>query len=69
MKEEPQLGKRISTKQLNEFSVALSDLNKVKGQRLGQCFCNYFNIHDSDLFYENDLNKCWTIIYSYVNVD
>jgi hypothetical protein len=30
--------------------------------RIGQAFCNYYNITDPDLFYEENNNKCWNII-------
>jgi hypothetical protein len=31
--------------------------------RLGQAFCNFFNITDAELFYEPDEQQCWDIIY------
>ena len=30
--------------------------------RLGQAFCNFFNITDSRLFHEVDQDECWEII-------
>ena len=35
---------------------------EVKDQRVGQSFCNYFNITDEKLFYETDPAKCFDMI-------
>jgi len=34
--------------------------------RIGQYFCNKFNVHNPDLFYTEDKNKAMAIIAQYI---
>lgn len=44
--------------------------DKESAQRLGQQFCNHFNITDNFLFYHADNANVWKIIWEmYVNCE
>jgi hypothetical protein len=57
--------KKITVQEYNNF---LSNLyNKPFNQRLGQFFCNKFEIQDDKLFYEKNNKKAMEIIVTYIN--
>jgi len=43
-----------SLEEIGDFLKRYHDPKHVKNQRLGQAFCNEFNIQDHKLFYEKD---------------
>lgn len=49
---------KISVKEWEEFNVALT-LYLLEGQRVGQAFCNHFNIGVTPLFYFTDPSICF----------
>lgn len=51
----------ISETDLMAFYAKLK--TKPANLRLGQFFCNKFNITDAELFYCKDENRVWDIIY------
>ena len=58
---------KITSDQFNRFQIDYIDLNPYK-QRLGQYFCNYFDITDTELFYETNQEKSvCKIVYYYLD--
>jgi len=56
----------ISGEQLAKFFVRFYKDHLGKYQRLGQAFCNEFNITDPFLFYEADDKKATELINQYL---
>ncbi len=46
--------KKITQEEYFKFLVDFEEARKQINQRLGQGFCNIFNITDSELFYQPD---------------
>ena len=54
----------ITVQRFNDFMVSFYK-ERIKGYRLGQAFCNTFDITDSVLFYEEDDEVAIEYIYQH----
>ena len=53
--------KKITNEQLNQFCEDAA--RRDRQLRLGQLFCNTFGITDTVLFYEQDEERAWQMIF------
>ena len=53
----------ITLKQFQEFDTTVCKEFPYRNQRYGQAFCNYFDITDGSIFYEEKYQKVVDRIY------